>query len=207
MASTPSKYDPKAPVFQVRDCIKQDPSDSPKDISIVWKGPRRCKYCDKIEIKRENMKNHSLNHFKEKLNSIIPPESLVAPFPCPFFPECHDPKDSSKPKCHRDKVTFQRHFAFQHRKIYEICSYEDLMGEEIDEDSEGQPTTSTPRASVKTESNASSSKRPISTSKTCSTKKVKHKIKEEVEVTVDPIALEFEEDEPSAKESDANEET
>ena len=203
MASTPSKYDPKAPVFQVRDCIKQDPSDSSKDISIVWKGPRRCRYCDKIEIKRENMKNHSLNHFKEKLNSIIPPESLVTPFPCPFFPECHDPKDSSRPKEHRDKVTFQRHFAFQHRKIYELCSYEDLMGEDIDDEDAKISATVTPDSKVKIETQTGSSylKRPHSTKE--KSKKMKQ-IKEEVEVTVDPVVLQFDDDESTSKEPKKN---
>ena len=150
------------------------------------------------------MKNHSMNHFKEKINSIIPEESLKPPFPCPFFPECHDPKDSSKPKLHRDKVTFQRHFAFQHRKIYEFCSYEDLMGEDIDDEDLSQPATSTPGPPIKKESNVPSSKRSISTSNNCSTKKPKKNIKEEVEVTIEPIALQFDEDEQNERESDAN---
>ena len=197
---------PKQPVFQVTDCFKQDPTDSPRDVTVVWKGPKRCKYCDKQEVKRENMKNHSLNHFKDRLNELaeaMSEDCLRTPFPCPFFPECHDPKDSSKPKEHRDKVTFQRHFAFQHRKIYELCSYEDLMGEDIDDEDVKISATVTPGSKVKIErqTESSSLKRPHSTKE--KSKKMKQ-IKEEVEVTVDPVALEFDDDESPSKDPKEN---
>ena len=148
------------------------------------------------------MKNHSLNHFKDKLNSIAPPESLVTPFPCPEG--CKDPKDPTKPKGHRDKVTFQRHFAFQHRKIYEFCSPEDLLGEELDDEDVKQDVTKTPSQSIKIEKEISPSKRPASASTKISKKKQKQEIKEEIEVNVDPVALQFEEDDSVSKDSETN---
>ena len=65
------------------------------------------------------MKNHTLNHFKEKLYSILPAASLSKPFPCPI---CR--RES------RDKVTMLRHYAFAEKKIFAFCTDEDLLGVE-----------------------------------------------------------------------------
>ena len=128
---------------------------------FIWKGPRRCKFCDQIEEKRGNMKNHTLNHFKEKLYSIIRPVSLVAPFPCPI---CEDGKE------HRDKITFLRHYAFSHKKIYEFCSDEDLVGVEMDE---------ADIQAYQAERATEAQKRPGSDSNEVQKKKTKKNVKEE----------------------------
>ena len=141
-----------------------------------WNGPRKCKHCDQIEEKRGNMKNHSLNHYKDKLNSITPPASLVLPFPCPE-PECYG-------KEHRDKVTFQRHFGFGHRKIYQFCTEEDLLGEEII----GEGNSSTSDNSVTTGATAPQSSG--SESKKLKTNKIKEEM---ITVDVNPGLHEFSE--------------
>ena len=84
---------------------------------------RKCKYCEQIETKRSNMRNHSLNHFKDKLCNILPPSTLVKPFPCPIC------KHES-----RDKITMLRHVGFAHRKIFDFCTDEDLLGVEISDE-------------------------------------------------------------------------
>ena len=86
---------------------------------------RKCKYCEQIETKRHNMKNHTLNHFKDKFYPVLPPLSLVKPFPCPV---CGHES--------RDKVTMLRHYAFAEKKIFEFdfCTEEDLLGVEINDE-------------------------------------------------------------------------
>lgn len=107
--------------FTVKEPSETEQSSFMKE--FTWKGPRKCKYCDQMEEKRGNMKNHTLNHYKEKLCNILPPSSLITPFACPICKQEH-----------RDKVTFLRHFGFAEKKIFEFCTEEDLLGEAIDSD-------------------------------------------------------------------------
>merc|ERR1719327_1720632 len=83
---------------------------------------RKCKYCEDTFDKVSNVKNHTLNHFKEeissKLFSQIAPQS---PFSCPL---CSLQQ--------RDKIGILRHYAFSHKIILEFCNEEDLRGVDAD---------------------------------------------------------------------------
>ena len=152
-----------APHEQAKSLKKEFPNGSEG-----WKGPRKCKKCDKIEFKRGNMKNHSLNHYMENLTNIIPASSLVAPFPCPE-PECEG-------KEHRDKITFLRHYAFAHRKIFDICNEEDLLGVEIDDEKGIELTLNAAHKINK----ASPQKRSVTGLKSPKIKKKKPNVTEEI---------------------------
>jgi hypothetical protein len=173
------KTPPKKPIKHIkRESIRPEQTSFLKE--FIWRGPRKCKFCDNIEEKRGNMKNHTLNHFKEPLNSITPPDSLVKPFPCPI-PSCEG-------KEHRDKITFQRHFGFGHRKIYEFCSDEDLLGDEIT----GECINSTKNTT--TDITTPIQKRSGTDVKKSNAKKQKVKLKEEaVSMNAQTVSLPFDE--------------
>ena len=80
------------------------------------------------------MKNHTLNHFKDQVYNILPPSTLVKPFPCPVCK--HE---------WRDIITMLRHYAFAEKKIFDFCSEEDLLGVEIND--EGDENISTDNSS------------------------------------------------------------
>jgi len=67
-----------------------------------------CSFCDKKCNGSNNFKNHILSHFYAKFDSIIPNSK---PFACP---NCGAES--------RDKITTIRHFAFTHKKLYELTS-------------------------------------------------------------------------------------
>ena len=80
---------------------------------IKQEGPLKCQFCDYGAEKMSNLKNHTLNHFKDVLFPLLP-KSI--PFLCP---ECNAP--------HRDKITLLRHFSWSHQMFYRYGSKEDLV--------------------------------------------------------------------------------
>ena len=62
-----------------------------------------------------NLKNHVLNHFKDELLKDLP---TTVPFQCPI---AHCSRKS------RDKISMLRHYAFGHRKVFEICNKDDFQ--------------------------------------------------------------------------------
>ena len=76
-------------------------------------GPLKCQFCDYGAEKTSNLKNHTLNHFKDVLFPLLPKR---IPFLCP---ECNAP--------HRDKITLLRHFSWSHQMFYRFGSKEDLV--------------------------------------------------------------------------------
>lgn len=77
----------------------------------------KCNYCDEIKDSPSNMKNHALNHFKEELLLQLPSGGVLV---CPL---CQAPS--------RDKITLLRHYAFGHKKVFDLCAPEDLMGKPV----------------------------------------------------------------------------
>ena len=67
-------------------------------------GPLRCQFCEYGADKGANLKNHVLNHFKDKLFPLLPRSK---PFNCP---ECNVP--------HRDLITLLRHFCWSHQMFF-----------------------------------------------------------------------------------------
>ena len=74
--------------------------------------PHYCRFCPTGFDKTGNLKNHVLNHFKEELYKSLP---SCTPFLCP---ECKVPS--------RDRITCLRHYAFNHKKAFELCPEEDF---------------------------------------------------------------------------------
>ena len=85
-----------------------------KAAATASSGGWKCAFCTEIHLKRGNLKNHTLNHFKNDLLAELPSS---APFTCP---KC--------PSGSRDKITLMRHYAFSHKVIYKYCSPDDLNG-------------------------------------------------------------------------------
>jgi len=77
-----------------------------------------CHRCSTISNNYSNAKNHFLSHHYDLFKNIAP---FSAPFSCP---ECN--------KEHRDKITFWRHYAFAHKKLFELSGIsEEAMEKEI----------------------------------------------------------------------------
>ena len=72
----------------------------------------QCRFCDEFYEKESNLKNHVLNHFKEKLLPFIP---MSKPYQCP---ECN--------QISRDRITLLRHFAFAHKAVLKFATEEDF---------------------------------------------------------------------------------
>ena len=66
-----------------------------KTSRVTEVGPLKCQFCDYGAEKLSNLKNHTLNHFKDLLFPLLP-KSI--PFLCP---QCNAP--------HRDKITLLRY--------------------------------------------------------------------------------------------------
>ena len=66
-----------------------------KTSRVTEVGPLKCQFCDYGAEKLSNLKNHTLNHFKDVLFPLLP-KSI--PFLCP---QCNAP--------HRDKITLLRY--------------------------------------------------------------------------------------------------
>jgi len=73
----------------------------------------KCNFCDEVKAGKANIKNHSLNHFKDELYL-----QLTSGLSCPL---CDAPS--------RDKITLLRHYAFTHNKVNDLLSNpDDLYG-------------------------------------------------------------------------------
>ena len=75
---------------------------------------RKCTFCSNQYDKTSNMKNHTLNHFLEKIKAFLPKNK---PFQCPTCGLVQ-----------RDIITLARHYAFTHKNVYNYCSEEELRG-------------------------------------------------------------------------------
>ena len=85
------------------------PNSKPRLNTSGLEGNLHCRFCDYTGEKAANIKNHTLNHFKDQLFPMLP---SCVPFLCP---ECNNP--------HRDKISLLRHFAFSHNKVNTaLCS-------------------------------------------------------------------------------------
>ena len=65
---------------------------------------RKCTFCSNQYDKTSNMKNHTLNHFLEKIKAFLPKNK---PFQCPTCGLVQ-----------RDIITLARHYAFTHKNVY-----------------------------------------------------------------------------------------
>ena len=90
---------------------KKEPAKSASDV-ITNKTFLQCRFCDESYEKPANLKNHVLNHFKEKLLPFIP---MVKPFHCP---DCN--------QVSRDRTSLLRHFAFTHKAFLKIATEDDF---------------------------------------------------------------------------------
>ena len=104
-------------------------SDEKKDIKqqevkTIFYGTnlRQCRFCTNVYDKVQNVKNHTLTHFKEELMSDL---SMEPPFQCHICPNEH-----------RDAITLMRHFALTHNGILDYCDKEDLLGIPMEKDNE-----------------------------------------------------------------------
>ena len=83
---------------------------------------RKCTFCSNMYDKTSNMKNHTLNHFLEKIKAFLPKNK---PFQCPTCGLIQ-----------RDIITLARHYAFTHKNVYNYCSEEELRGTPVGGDTE-----------------------------------------------------------------------
>merc|ERR1719186_1918590 len=104
-------------------------------------GPE-CPKCGQVCKDHSNLKNHVLSHYYKMFYMVLP---QCKPFPCPICGHCN-----------RDRITMVRHYAFTHKKIFEMTdvTVQDLHGSVTKISSARGASTSTNRAVV-----ASSSKK------------------------------------------------
>ena len=95
-----------------------------QEVKTIFYGTnlRQCRFCTNVYDKVQNVKNHTLTHFKEELMSDL---SMEPPFQCHICPNEH-----------RDAITLMRHFALTHNGILDYCDKEDLLGIPMDKDNE-----------------------------------------------------------------------
>uniref|UniRef100_A0A0K2UVC7 Nucleus accumbens associated 1, BEN and BTB (POZ) domain containing [Myotis brandtii] n=1 Tax=Lepeophtheirus salmonis TaxID=72036 RepID=A0A0K2UVC7_LEPSM len=74
----------------------------------------KCKFCDLTFDKLYNLRNHILNHFKDKLYPYLPASK---PYACP---DCYIEM--------RDRITLLRHYSYSHRHVFKLCSEDDVRG-------------------------------------------------------------------------------
>ena len=86
----------------------------------------RCRFCTSGHENSNGLKNHVLNHFKDQLIKHLP---SCTPFLCP---ECQAPQ--------RDKITCLRHYAFSHKKVYDLVDQEDFKPRTKDHPIKNVPT-------------------------------------------------------------------
>ena len=95
----------------------------PRGLSDAKPGQlRKCTFCSNQYDKTSNMKNHTLNHFLEKIKSFLPKNK---PFQCPTCGLVQ-----------RDIITLARHYAFTHKNVYDYCSEEELRGVPVNKKSD-----------------------------------------------------------------------
>lgn len=95
-----------------------------QEVKTIFYGTnlRQCRFCTNVYDKVQNVKNHTLTHFKEELMSDL---SMEPPFQCHICPNEH-----------RDAITLMRHFALTHNGILDYCDKEDLLGIPMEKDNE-----------------------------------------------------------------------
>jgi len=78
-------------------------------------GPE-CPKCGQVCKDYSNLKNHVLSHYYKMFYMVLP---QCKPFPCPICGHCN-----------RDRITMVRHYAFTHKKIFEMTdvTVQDLHG-------------------------------------------------------------------------------
>merc|ERR1719186_1202501 len=78
-------------------------------------GPE-CPKCGQVCKDYSNLKNHVLSHYYKMFYMVLP---HCKPFPCPISGHCN-----------RDRITMVRHYAFTHKKIFEMTdvTVQDLHG-------------------------------------------------------------------------------
>ena len=96
-----------------------------QEVKTIFYGTnlRQCRFCTNVYDKVQNVKNHTLTHFKEELMSDL---SLEPPFQCKM---CSNE--------HRDAITLMRHHALTHNGILDYCDKEDLLGIPMEKDNDG----------------------------------------------------------------------
>ena len=78
---------------------------------------RQCTFCTAKFEELQDLRNHTLTHFKKQLCSNLP---NFEPFKCPTCNEFM-----------QDAVTLLHHYAFTHQMIYEYCTEDDLVGKPV----------------------------------------------------------------------------
>ena len=101
---------------------KKEPAKSASDVIFL-----QCRFCDESYEKPANLKNHVLNHFKEKLLPFIP---MIKPFNCP---ECN--------QISRDRITLLRHFSFTHNNVFKFATEDDFKARIPNSNVAALPTT------------------------------------------------------------------
>jgi len=97
-------------------------------------GPE-CFKCGQICKDNSNLKNHVLSHYYQTFYDVLPDSK---PFPCPI---CNNTS--------RDKITMVRHYAFTHKKLFELTDVtpEHLAGFGTRASTGPRPASSKPRSS------------------------------------------------------------
>ena len=78
---------------------------------------RQCTFCTAKFEELEDLRNHTLSHFKRQLQAQLPDSE---PFKCPTCVELMP-----------DPITLLHHYAFTHQMIYEYCTEDDLVGKKV----------------------------------------------------------------------------
>ena len=78
---------------------------------------RQCTFCNAKFEELQDLRNHTLNHFKKQLLSHLPNQE---PYKCPT---CNETMS--------DSIMLIQHYAFTHQMIYEYCTEDDLIGRPI----------------------------------------------------------------------------
>ena len=78
---------------------------------------RQCTFCTAKFEELQDLRNHTLTHFKKQLLANLPSSE---PYNCPTCGE-------SMP----DSITILHHYAFTHQMIYEYCTEDDLVGKKV----------------------------------------------------------------------------
>merc|ERR1712037_688023 len=115
-----SNLDKKSSAKSITSAKKPDRRNS------ISTGQLKCRFCTSGHENALGLKNHVLNHFKDQLNQHLP---SCAPFLCP---ECKNPN--------RDKITILRHYAFGHKKVFDLVDQEDFKPREKDHPIKNVPT-------------------------------------------------------------------
>ena len=78
---------------------------------------RQCTFCTSKFEELQDLRNHTLSHFKKQLLANLPTSE---PFNCPTCQEISP-----------DSTTLLHHYAFTHQTIYDYCTEDDLVGKAV----------------------------------------------------------------------------